>query len=46
MTVNGPMARNPADLALLLSVMAGYDPREPLSLAGDGTRIRRPPRRA
>jgi amidase len=36
MTVNGPMARNPTDLALLLSVMAGYDRREPLSLAGDG----------
>ncbi len=36
MGVNGPMARNPADLALLLSVMAGYDPREPLSLEGDG----------
>ena len=36
MGVNGPMARNPTDLALLLSVMAGYDPREPLSLAGDG----------
>ena len=36
MAVNGPMARNPADLALLLSVMAGHDPREPLSLAGDG----------
>ena len=26
MAVNGPMARNPTDLALLLSVMAGYDP--------------------
>jgi amidase len=36
MGVNGPMARSPADLALLLSVMAGYDPREPLSIAGDG----------
>src|SRR5271166_4823418 len=37
MGVNGPMARSPADLALLLSVMAGYDPREPLSVAGDGS---------
>ena len=36
MGVNGPMARNPSDLALLLSVMAGHDPREPLSLEGDG----------
>ncbi len=36
MGVNGPMARNPTDLALLLSVMAGYDAREPLSIAEDG----------
>src|ERR1041385_5617865 len=27
----GPMARNVADLAMLLSVQAGYDPRAPLS---------------
>jgi amidase len=42
MAVNGPMARNPADLALLLSVMAGYDQREPLSLAGDGREFAAP----
>ena len=42
MTVNGPMARNPKDLALLLSVMAGYDQREPLSLAGDGSEFAAP----
>ncbi|WP_293905434.1 amidase [Phenylobacterium sp.] len=36
MGVQGPMARNVADLALLLSVQAGYDPRAPLSLEGDG----------
>lgn len=42
MAVNGPMARNPVDLALLLSVMAGYDPREPLSLAGDGQEFAAP----
>lgn len=30
----GPMARNAADLARLLSVQAGYDPRAPLSLDG------------
>ncbi len=29
----GPMARTVADLAMLLSVQAGYDPRAPLSLA-------------
>jgi amidase len=33
MGVKGPMARNVADLALLLGVQAGYDPRSPLSLA-------------
>jgi amidase len=36
MGVNGPMARNVTDLALLLSVQAGYDPRLPLSLDGGG----------
>jgi amidase len=34
MGVEGPMARNVADLALLLSVQAGYHPRAPLSLGG------------
>jgi amidase len=36
MGVNGPMARNVADLALLLSVQAGFDPRAPLSMDGAG----------
>jgi amidase len=36
MGVAGPMARNVADLALLLSVQAGYDARAPLSMPGDG----------
>jgi amidase len=36
MGVAGPMARNVADLAMLLSVQAGFDPRLPLSLDGDG----------
>jgi amidase len=36
MGVSGPMARNVRDLALLLSVMAGFDARAPLSLDGDG----------
>ena len=31
--VEGPMARNVDDLGLLLSVMAGPDPRDPLSIA-------------
>jgi amidase len=33
--VAGPMARNVADLARLLSVQAGYDPRVPLSIRED-----------
>jgi amidase len=35
MGVAGPMARNAADLALLLSVQAGYDARAPLSISED-----------
>lgn len=37
MATDGPMARSADDLALLLSVQAGYDPRAPQSLAGDGS---------
>lgn len=33
------MARNVADLTMLLSVQAGYDARVPLSITGDGTRF-------
>ncbi len=40
MGVTGPMARNVADLAMLLSVQAGYDPRAPLSMEGDGAPFR------
>lgn len=40
--VNGPMARNPSDLALLLSVMAGHDAREPMSLEGEGNEFAAP----
>jgi len=36
MGVAGPMARNVTDLAMLLSVQAGFDARAPLSLDGDG----------
>jgi amidase len=42
MGVLGPMARNVPDLALLLSVQAGYDARVPLSIAGDGAAFRGP----
>lgn len=41
MGVQGPMARSVEDLALLLSVQAGYDARSPLSLPGDGAIYRR-----
>jgi amidase len=37
MGVVGPMARNVPDLAMLLSVQAGYDARVPLSAIGDGS---------
>src|SRR5436853_1666456 len=40
MGVLGQMARDVADLALLLSVQAGYDARAPLSLEGDGAVFR------
>src|SRR5271167_3182590 len=36
--VSGPMARNVADVALLLSVMAGPDPRCPISITEPGSR--------
>ena len=42
MSVLGPMARNVADLVLLLSVQAGYDARAPLSMEGDGAQFRAP----
>ena len=40
--VSGPMARSVADVALLLSVLAGPDSRDPLSMAEDGARFRAP----
>jgi amidase len=38
--VEGPMARTVEDVALLLSVMAGPDPRSPISLDEPGSRFR------
>jgi amidase len=40
--VFGPLGRTVADVALLLSVMAGPDASDPLSIADDGTRFRAP----
>jgi amidase len=40
--VLGPIARTVADAAFLLSAMAGPDRRAPLSIAEDGSRLRRP----
>jgi amidase len=42
LTVDGPMARTVADAALLLSVLAGPDPRSPMAIAEDGERFARP----
>lgn len=39
---NGPMGRNVADTAMLLSTMAGYDPRSPGSLDSDPRQFTRP----
>jgi amidase len=41
MGVTGPLARNVADLALLLSVQAGFDAQAPLSLEGDASNLQR-----
>jgi amidase len=41
MSVVGPMARNVPDLAMLLSVQAGYDAHAPLSTIGDGGSFQR-----
>jgi amidase len=44
--VSGPMARSVTDLSLLLSVQAGYDPRAPLSMDGEGGTFQAPLERA
>ncbi|HTE41157.1 MAG TPA: amidase family protein, partial [Steroidobacteraceae bacterium] len=41
LSVSGPMARTVSDVALFLSVLAGFDSRNPLSIAEDGARFRR-----
>ncbi|MCW2795156.1 amidase [Nocardioides sp.] len=41
-SVGGPMARNVGDLALLLAVIAGPDPRAPLALGDPGREFARP----
>jgi amidase len=42
LAVNGPIARSVADVALLLSAMAGPDPRSPLSIDDDPATLRAP----
>lgn len=41
MSVLGPMARTVSDLAMLLSVQAGFDPRVPLAIEDDGALFHR-----
>jgi len=40
--VSGPIGRSVRDVALMLSAIAGPDPRSPLALAEDGARFRAP----
>jgi amidase len=42
LSVQGPMARTVRDVALLLSVMAGPDPRVPIAIAEPGDNFRAP----
>jgi amidase len=46
LATSGPMARSPADLAALLDVMTGSDPRQPLSTNSPATfaKINEPPK--
>ncbi|MFD0660048.1 amidase [Thermocatellispora tengchongensis] len=40
--VAGPMARTAGDLALMMSVISGYDPAVPLTVTDDGSAFARP----
>ena len=42
LSVQGPMARTVADAALMLSAIAGPDPRSPIAIAEPGERFRAP----
>ena len=42
LSVDGPMARSVADAALMLSAIAGPDPRSPISIDEDGRRFAAP----
>ena len=42
LSVEGPMARNVADVALMLSAIAGPDPRSPIALDEPGSRFAAP----
>jgi amidase len=42
MTVNGPLARTVGDVALMMSVVAGPDPRSPITLDDPGSIFTRP----
>jgi amidase len=42
LSVQGPMARTVADVALMLSAIAGPDPRSPIAIAEPGDLFRRP----
>ena len=42
MAVSGPMGRSVADVGLLLSVLAGHDPGDPLSISEDPARFAAP----
>ncbi len=42
LSVQGPMGRNVADTALLLSAIAGPDPRSPIAISEDGARFAKP----
>ncbi|MFT4012202.1 MAG: amidase [Paracoccus sp. (in: a-proteobacteria)] len=42
LATDGPMGRSVQDVAMMLSIQAGHDARDPLSLAGDGAAFAQP----